>query len=80
MRVLHIVWPGRAELHVVPAHVLLLVAAIVAVGLLTGYVWLLNDSVARGVQWRADQHVAASKPVAKLANLAPARAVVRAAE
>jgi hypothetical protein len=80
MRALHIVWPGRAESHVVPMHVLLLLAAVVAAGLLTGYVWLLNDSVARGVQWRADQHLLMSKPVAKLATLAPARAVIRAAD
>jgi hypothetical protein len=80
MRPLHIVWPGRAESHVVPARVLMLLAAVVAAGLLTGYVRLLNDSVARGVQWRAEQHLLSAKPVAKLATLAPARVVGRAAD
>jgi hypothetical protein len=80
MRALHIVWPGRAESHVVPVHALLLLAAVLAAGLLTGYVYLLNDSVARGVQWRANQHLLVSKPAAKLVNLAPARGIVRATD
>lgn len=62
MRAWHIVWPGRAEWHVRPTQLLLLLAMILAAGLLAGYVQLLNDSVARGVQSRADQQLSATKP------------------
>jgi hypothetical protein len=57
---LHIVLPFHTEVDLTPHHLLLCCAAIAAACLLSIYVGLLHDSVARGVQWRAEQQTAAS--------------------
>lgn len=69
MRSLRIVLPSHAVLEVTPWHLLLTCAAIAAAGLLTTYVRLLHDSVARGTQWRVDHQTTASTHTAKAARI-----------
>ncbi len=60
MRSLRIVLPSHAVLELTPAHLWLACAVMAAAGLLSTYVGLLHDAVARGPQWRADHQTAAS--------------------
>jgi hypothetical protein len=61
MRSLRIVLPSHAVLEVTPGHLMLPGAVIAAACLLSTYVGLLNDAVARGAQWRADHAMAATR-------------------
>ena len=77
MRPLRIVLPGSIELNLALAHLLTLCAAIAAACLLWAYVQLLHDSVAHGIQLRADrlaaaEHVRNTKPPARWAQPLPA--------
>jgi hypothetical protein len=69
MRSLRFVLSSRAVLEVTPWHLLLLCAAVAAAWLLSMYVGLLHDSMARGAQWRVDHQTTASTHTAKAARI-----------
>ncbi len=57
--------PSRQRQHL-PRTLFLALAALVAVFLMTAYVGLLNDAVARGATWRDDPRAPAGAPGANV--------------